>query len=92
VDGINFNDEIIAIDGVRINAYQSDAQRAGEFDRALLNKKVGDKLKFTISRDGLVQQIDVTLRANPNVKYRMVADTSPTAEELAVRKKWLSLK
>ncbi|MDF3078690.1 MAG: peptidase [Sphingobacteriaceae bacterium] len=92
VDGINFNDEIIAIDGVRINAYQSDAQRAGEFDRALLNKKVGNKLKFTISRDGLVQQIDVTLRANPNVKYRMVADTSPTAEELAVRKKWLSLK
>lgn len=91
VDGINFNDEIIAVDGVRITAYESDNQRASEFDRALVGKKVGDKLAFLVARDGLVQTITVTLKANPNVKYRMIADTRATADQLAVRKKWLSL-
>lgn len=90
-DGINFNDEIISVNNSRITAYEDGTARAGEFERALLNKKVGNTLAFLISRDGIVQTINVTLRANPNVKYRAVVDSAPTPEELVVRKKWLSL-
>lgn len=80
-DGINVNDELIAIDGVRISS----------IDRILHNKKVGDKLMITISRDGQIMDIPVTLKRNDQVNY-MLEDLDQVSEDQSnVLKKWLSL-
>ena len=83
--GLNVNDEVIGIDGIRVST------AAGEVTRIVSSKAVGDKLNVLISRDGIIQTITVTLAASPNVRYRVVPDKTATADQLAVRKKWLKL-
>ncbi len=81
VDGINVNDEIVSVDGAPI----TDA------NNILANKKVGDKLSITITRDGLSLVLPVTLLRNALVKYKIETVTTPSAQQLKVRNKWLKL-
>ena len=81
-DGINVNDEIIAIDDEPVT----------EAGKLLTGKKVGDKIKVTLIRDGLSMEIPVTLLKSTKVKYKIEELPNPSAEQLAVRKKWLTLK
>lgn len=90
IDGLNVNDEIIAIDGYRITG-AADSRGVTDLGRAISARKVGDKLKVTISRDGVMRDIDVTLTQNPGGRYRIEVDKDATAEQLAIREKWLSL-
>lgn len=80
--GLNVNDELIAVNGERVN---------GDIDRAMASKKVGDKIMVTVVRDGLVKEIPVILGKNPSVRYRIVPLENATPAQLAVRKKWLHL-
>jgi predicted metalloprotease with PDZ domain len=82
--GLNANDEIIAIDNNRISA-QAD------LDKIMAPRKVGEVLKFVVSRDGMLQEIAVTLQNTPNTRYRFEVDDSATPEQIAVRNKWLRL-
>ncbi|WP_423147411.1 M61 family metallopeptidase [Rubrolithibacter danxiaensis] len=82
--GLNVNDELIAADDNRISS-------SSDLDRIIATKKPGDKISFLISRDGLLQNLDITLGANPNTKFRAEVDYSATPEQVAVRKKWLDL-
>ncbi|WP_242689277.1 M61 family metallopeptidase [Pedobacter sp. SYSU D00535] len=84
VDGLNVNDEIIAIDNFRVGSQ-------AEIDRTINGKRVGDKVNILISRDGILQTIEAKLTANPNGRYRLEADPNATPEQLAIRKKWLNL-
>lgn len=84
-DGLNVNDEILAVNNTRISGLT-------ELDKFLSSKRIGDQVNFLITRDGVPQTIKVTLEPNPNTSYRIVVDETPTAEQLAVRKKWLHLK
>lgn len=79
-DGLNVNDEIIAVDGFRVD----------DLSRLMGMKKVGDKVKCLISRDGVIQTIDVTLGKNTTVRYKLDKIENPSAEQTAVYKKWLS--
>lgn len=85
IDGINVNDEILAVNGQRV------AVANGDLDRLIASRKVGEKITVEIVRDGLTQDISLTLKRNPAVKYRILSVDNPTEAQLAVRKKWLSL-
>ena len=81
VDGINVNDEINNINGQIVNDVKT----------MLDGKNVGDHLIVTLTRDGKQIDLPVTLLRNNDVKYRIVSVDTPTAGQLAVRKKWLTL-
>ncbi|MFD2874347.1 M61 family metallopeptidase [Mucilaginibacter ximonensis] len=81
-DGINVNDEIIAINDEPVT----------EAGKLLTGKKVGDKIKVTVIRDGLSMDIPVTLLKSNKVKYKIEELPDAGAQQLAVRKKWLTLK
>jgi predicted metalloprotease with PDZ domain len=89
ISGLNVNDEILSIDGIRINNV-SDS-RASEVERFLSNKKPGDKLLISINRDGLIRQIELTLSRNPNHRFRIASLPNPSDAQIAVRKRWLRL-
>ena len=80
-DGLNVNDEIIGIDGYRVS----------DVDKSVAMKKVGDKIIVLVSRDGILRNLEVTLVRNPNLRNRIVPIDKPTAQQLKVRTKWLSL-
>jgi len=82
--GLNVNDEIIAIDNNRISS-------ASDIERILNTKKAGETIGILISRDALLQTIEVQLQPDPTAQYRIEVEESPTQEQLLVRKKWLKL-
>jgi predicted metalloprotease with PDZ domain len=89
IDGLSVNDEIIAVDDYRVTG-ATDANGTSDLARLIASKKVGDKVKITIARDGLIKTITVTLTKNPGARYRIEVDQNATAEQLAIREKWLS--
>lgn len=90
IDGLNVNDELIAIDDTRITG-AADANNVTDVLKIVSNRKVGDKIKVLLSRDGIVQQLEVRLTKNPGGRYRIEIDKNATREQLAIREKWLSL-
>ncbi len=83
--GINVNDEIKSVDGQKLDPTPR------ELDRLIASKPIGSTVQVDIIRDGLAKNLQVTLSRNPAVKYRIVSVENPSAEQLAVRKKWLKL-
>ena len=80
-DGLSVNDEIIGMDGYRVS----------DMDKTMLLKKVGDKIRVLINRDGVLKTIEINLLKNPEAKYRIVDAESPSAQQMKVRGKWLNL-
>jgi len=91
VDGLNVNDELIAIDNYRITGAVDPVIKTSDLDRSINSHKVGDVLEFLISRDGILQTLRVTLVANPSGKFKIEFDKEATEEQLMVRKRWLNL-
>ena len=87
--GLNVNDEILSINGNRINNISDPRQ--SEVEKFLTGKKPGDKIKIDFNRDGLIKQAEFTLVRNPNQKFRISSVTNPSESQLAVRKRWLKL-
>ncbi|MET4142294.1 PDZ domain-containing protein [Pedobacter sp. UYP1] len=84
VDGLNVGDEVISIDDV--TAAPSISSMA-----VLRTKKVGDVIRVRIIRDGIDQEIKVTLKASPNVDLVSSMDAQSTASEKAVFKRWTGI-
>ncbi|MBU0697159.1 MAG: PDZ domain-containing protein [Bacteroidetes bacterium] len=80
-DGLNVNDEILAINGERVNDVLESVSEA----------KVNEKLNFMISRDGIIQNIEVTIKAAPNKSWKIRQMDRPNQQQKAVLEKWLSL-
>jgi predicted metalloprotease with PDZ domain len=79
--GLNANDQIIAVDGVRAN--QTFLQNyIGE-------KKVGDKVKLTIFRFDELREIEITLGGRARSAYQIAALDTPTDEQKSVYKSYL---
>jgi predicted metalloprotease with PDZ domain len=70
--GLNVDDEIIAIDDVRVRADQGLAARLSQY-------RPGDKVSFTVARRDRVMKFDVTLGADPGRPWRL--EVSPTATD-----------
>ena len=81
IDGINYKDEITAINGTTLS----------DTTGMLKDKKPGDKISVTVNRDGLPIILPVTLLRNAQVKYSIQSVATPTARQLKTREKWLKL-
>jgi predicted metalloprotease with PDZ domain len=79
--GLNVGDEIVQV---------NQAEFAG-LDKLMTGKKVGDVLSFRVKRDGLERNFEVTLVHTPMKAFSIQSVENPTASQLALRKKWLSL-
>jgi len=75
--GLNVNDEIISIDGYRVK---------NNISELISDKKVGDKVAITISRDNIIQTLDIVLKERGNTYYRLFQNSK---EPNNVCKKWL---
>ncbi|MGA7837222.1 MAG: PDZ domain-containing protein [Ignavibacteriaceae bacterium] len=82
--GINANDEIIALNGYRVDI--------DNFKKIINQFKAGDILNVTVSRDGIIKTLDVKLMAHHNYKYKLVKVDNPTEKQQMVYNKWLSIK
>jgi len=80
--GLNVNDQIVTVDGVPVEV-------AIEKMPVVTSKSVGDVITVTIRRDGLVRDIKLTLKANPNVKLATTVNENASEGEKAVRNRWL---
>ncbi len=87
-DGLNVNDEILSID-----SYQIKNTRAGSVEmlKYIATRKVGEKVKVTVIRDGMEKAVEVSLGKSPSLKYSISPIENPSAQQLAVRKRWLKL-
>lgn len=83
--GINVNDELIAVDGYRID----DVGK--ELDRILAGSMVGDKLHVIVSRDGIIKELDLILSASGKADYLIRPLSTVTPEQVKLRETWLSL-
>ena len=80
-NGLNADDEILAIDGFRasrqfLNFY-------------LGNKSAGDKVKLTVFRHDKLVEMDVTLGKTPASKYKIVPLENPTEEQKRLYKQYV---
>ena len=55
-------------------------------------KSPGDKIKLQISRNGVEQDVEVTLGKNFNRTYRFEPLENPTPLQAAIEKDWLRAK
>jgi predicted metalloprotease with PDZ domain len=73
--GLNVDDEIIAIDDVRV--------RADGLAARLSQYKPGDKIAVTVARRDRLMKLDVTLGPEPGRTWRLEAAPGATAEQAA---------
>ena len=79
--GLNAKDEIIAVNNFRLNKYK--------FDEMLDMVKPNDKLSFTITRDGIIQNIVVDVSPSKKIKYKLENQKSVTKAQKKLKKTWL---
>jgi predicted metalloprotease with PDZ domain len=79
--GLSVDDEILAINGYRVN---------GDINEFVADKKVGDELSILISRDNVIQTITLPLKEKGSTSYFIFGDES--TQKNTVFQKWLSQK
>ncbi len=93
VDGLNVNDEIIAVDGISISEALSTIKLRSpmvslDILPVVAKKNIGDVLKVKVKRDGLDKEFSLTLKANPSVRLKASINENATAGQKAVFAKW----
>ncbi|MFC3199436.1 M61 family metallopeptidase [Parapedobacter deserti] len=84
--GINVRDELIAIDGERLDA------NGRELNRILQTASIGDKLRVLVARDGKLRELTVTLKKDTKGIFTIVPLPRQTPEQENLGKIWLSLR
>ena len=74
--GLNVNDEIIAVDGLRVGL--------ADYTKAISAMKPGDKVVITISRDDWLREIDVVISESSDKSYYIFQTEEPTELQKAV--------
>lgn len=82
--GLNVNDELIAINGYRID------EEGSEMNRIIGNAEVGDELTVLVSRDGIMKEFIVRLPENKRADYIIEPIPDATNDQIAIRNVWLS--
>ena len=79
--GLNANDQIVAVDGMRATL---------DFLNARLNEhKTGDEIRVTVFRNDDLRTLTVKLGARPGSGYRIVPVATPTAEQSRLYEQWM---
>ena len=83
--GINVRDEILAVNGERLDA------NGRELNRLMQTAIVGDQLDVLLARDGKIKQVTITLSKDTKGAFQIapLRDASPEQERLG--RIWLSL-
>ncbi|WP_255749005.1 M61 family metallopeptidase [Pontibacter liquoris] len=81
--GLNVNDEIIAINGYRVDA--------NELTRVLGEQKVGDKLDVLVNRDGKIATLQVPLLKDESIRYHFEQVENPTDLQKKIYNTWLAV-
>lgn len=82
--GISARDEIVAINGARLDA------GGREMAYIIQHAKIGDELKVLISRDGLVRELTIQLKASIEGAYALQRYPLATTEQQRLGQVWLS--
>lgn len=80
-NGLNVGDELIAINNYRIDN--------SNFKKTLDQYKIGETISFSVSRDGIMKDIEVQLKENNNLNYKLVKIDKPSKQQVINLKKWL---
>ena len=83
--GINVRDEIIAINGERLDA------NGKEFNRVMQTAAIGDELRVLIARDGKIRELNIRLEKDTKGMFGIVPLQNATPEQEKLGKIWLSL-
>jgi predicted metalloprotease with PDZ domain len=81
-NGLSVGDEIIAIDGVRVNL--------NNIQSVVDQFEINDTVKVLIARDGLVEEKEVEIRRNDAVAYTYEMLDNKTRKQHTVYNKWLA--
>jgi len=84
-DGINVRDEIIAINGERLDVHGK------ELNRVLQTAAIGDMLQVLIARDGRIRELSVTLMKDNRGSFSIIPLVDATPEQQRLGKIWLSV-
>jgi predicted metalloprotease with PDZ domain len=79
--GLNANDQIVALDGARVN-------REG-FEARLAEKKPGDIIRITIFRADDLRNLEVTLGGRSEGSYRITSLPAVTEEQKQIYNSWI---
>ncbi len=85
IDGLNVDDEIIAVNGNRLDP------QGRELDQAITISDIGTVLNILVSRDGLIYDIPIKLKASDKVSYVIERNPNSTEAQRALGNIWLSL-
>ncbi len=83
IDGLNVDDEVIAVDGYRINN--------DKLTKYINAKKIGETLSFMIARDDKMLEIKIKLTDDATENYQFILKKNLTGTDEAKLKKWLGL-
>jgi predicted metalloprotease with PDZ domain len=84
--GLSVKDEVLAINGQRVDASGRDLLTVGR------QVGVGGQVDILVSRDGLLRNIPVTIKADTKTTYRLVPLATATAEQKALGAQWIYTK
>lgn len=79
--GLNANDQIVALDGYRVNRDQF-SQRVGE-------KRPGDTVRLTVFRLDELRTLDIKLGGITDASYRPIPVAQPSEEQARLYQGWL---
>ena len=80
--GLNANDQIVSINGTRASK--------GFFDARMKEVRAGDVLHLSITRFDELRNIEITPSRRTDGPYRILSIDQPSAEQLRMRRAWLS--
>ncbi len=83
VAGINANDEVLAVNGFRMNS---------QWSKCLYDKSAGDEVDVIISRSGRIHTFRMRLLPNQKKSYVIHVIENPDAGQLKIREAWLRKK
>ncbi|WP_240676055.1 M61 family metallopeptidase [Botryobacter ruber] len=78
--GLNVNDEIVAIEGRRVT---------GDIGDHLAGSTLGEKVDVLVSREGVLQTLQVPILQDKSLRYRFERVPNPTKLQQKIYKKWL---
>jgi len=80
--GLNVHDELVAIDGFRVKSAKPDYFR---------EKVPGDRIICTVSRNGILEDLHLTVGFKPTEISEIIQVDEPTDSQKIVFEKWLGL-
>jgi predicted metalloprotease with PDZ domain len=80
--GLNANDQIVSINGIRTSK--------SFFDARMKEMRAGDVLHLSVARFDEQRNIDITPSRRTDGPYRILSIAQPSAEQLRLRRAWLS--